>query len=185
MIAALMLSSALLQSCPKVLTPAVARTVLSVDPNLVHAIIENESAGNPNAVSSAGAVGLGQLMSGTAKSVDVCDRRDPVQNVIGTARYLAYLIGRYSDIRLVVSAYNAGPGAVDRYHDTPPFPETIAYVHRVLASYARFSSETSGDGTTRPGAAQANPTPRLRITPHPAAPPWPNYGQRHVVFGDK
>lgn len=108
-------------------------------PGLVRAVMMAESDGDPSAISLAGAQGLMQLMPGTAQSCGVADPFDPQQNVRCGARYLKVLLDRYHDnVTLAVAAYNAGPGAVDRYHGVPPYPETRAYVARVIAAYRSF-----------------------------------------------
>lgn len=103
-----------------------------VDPDLFERLVSAESGGNPRAVSSAGAMGLAQLMPATAQALGVQDPFDPVQNLDGGARYLRSMLDRFGDPRLAVAAYNAGPGAVQRYGSVPPYPETVAYVARVL-----------------------------------------------------
>ncbi|WP_374087776.1 lytic transglycosylase domain-containing protein [Methylomicrobium lacus] len=106
-----------------------------VDPKLLHAVIQAESAYNPSAVSSAGAVGLMQLMPATAARFGVTDSYDPVQNIEGGTRYLKHLLHLFnSDLRLAVAAYNAGENAVIRHHhNIPPYAETQHYVSEVLA----------------------------------------------------
>jgi soluble lytic murein transglycosylase-like protein len=110
-----------------------------VDPSLVKAIIANESGFDANATSKVGAQGLMQLMPSTAQSVGVRDAYDPAQNVAGGTRYLKGLLDRFNgDVRLAVAAYNAGPGAVEKYGDVPPYAETRNYVQNVLGSYAKY-----------------------------------------------
>ncbi len=108
-----------------------------VDANLVHAVIQTESAYNSNAISSAGAVGLMQLMPDTARRFGVTDRHDPDQNVDGGTRYLRHLIDMFNpNLDLAVAAYNAGENAVIKYNNSiPPYPETRNYVKQVLALY--------------------------------------------------
>lgn len=108
-----------------------------LDPKLLHAMIYAESAYNPTAVSSAGAVGMMQLMPATAKRYGVTNRRDPLQNIEGGARYMKDLLKMFNaNIKLAVAAYNAGEGAVKKYHNTiPPYPETQNYVKKVMALY--------------------------------------------------
>ena len=112
-----------------------------VDPKLVHAVIQTESAYNAGAISSAGAVGLMQLMPDTARRYGVTDRRDPDQNINGGTRYLKDLIDMFTpNLDLAVAAYNAGENAVIRHNYTiPPYPETRNYVKQVLALYSRMS----------------------------------------------
>lgn len=106
-------------------------------PSLLHAVVKAESAYDPNAVSSAGAVGLMQLMPSTASRYGVVDSRDPKANVEGGARYLRNLLTRYNNnIKLALAAYNAGEKAVEKYgNEIPPYPETQDYVKKVLAFY--------------------------------------------------
>ena len=112
----------------------------SVDPALIHAVIAVESGYNPSARSSAGAVGLMQLMPGTAKRYGVKDRLDPAQNIRGGARYLRDLQVMFDDnLQLVLAAYNAGEQAVVKYGNrVPPYRETAAYVPKVLQLYRKF-----------------------------------------------
>ena len=109
------------------------------DPSLVKAIIANESGFDANATSKVGAQGLMQLMPATAQAVGVRNAYDPAQNVAGGTRYLRGLLDRFNgDVRLAVAAYNAGPNAVEKYGDVPPYAETQNYVANVLGSYAKY-----------------------------------------------
>jgi len=118
----------------------------SVDPALIHAVISVESGYNPSARSSAGAVGLMQLMPGTAKRYGVTNRLDPAQNIQGGARYLRDLQAMFgNNLQLVLAAYNAGEESVMKYGmRIPPFRETAAYVPKVLRYYRKFSPAPAG-----------------------------------------
>ena len=113
-----------------------------VDPALIKAIIANESAFDPRATSRTGAQGLMQLEPETAAGVGVSDAYDPAQNIFGGTRYMKGLLERFhGDVRLAVAAYNAGPGAVAKYGDVPPYAETQSYVQNVLESYRKYSAQ--------------------------------------------
>jgi len=112
-----------------------------VNPNLVQAVIKAESNFDPDAVSSAGALGLMQLMPATARGLGVSDPLNPAQNIEGGVKFLSQLLSHYNgNTQLAVAAYNAGPGAVDKYNGIPPYQETQTYVTRVLG-YFNSSNE--------------------------------------------
>lgn len=124
-----------------------------VDPALIRAVISVESGYNPVARSHAGAVGLMQLMPGTAQRYGVTNSLDPAQNIRGGARYLRDLQAMFgNDLRLVLAAYNAGEEAVIKYgRRIPPFRETVEYVPKVLSHY----SQNRAQNRATPAAARA------------------------------
>ena len=114
---------------------------LSLDRNLVHAVVRVESAYDPQAVSRAGAVGLMQLMPQTAERYGVRDSRNPTQNLYAGVLHLRKLIQQFNDVVLALAAYNAGENAVIDYgYKVPPFPETQNYVRKVLSFYRQYSN---------------------------------------------
>lgn len=111
-----------------------------VDEALLRAVIHAESAFNPRALSVAGAQGLMQLIPGTARDMGVLDAFDVNQNIRGGARYLALLLKNFNgNERLAAAAYNAGPGAVQKYNGVPPYDETKVYVERVGVLRKRYA----------------------------------------------
>ena len=114
-----------------------------VDPLILEIIIKHESNFNPGAVSPTGALGLMQLMPGTAASCGVKDPFDPAQNVAGGAYYFAQQLRRFQDLSQALAAYNAGPGAVQTYGGIPPFAETQNYVSSICMEYANRRKRVS------------------------------------------
>lgn len=114
-----------------------------VPPQVLEALVQQESGGNPDAVSPVGAMGLTQLMPETAASLGVENPYDPVQNLWGGAEYLGQMLRRFGSVPLALAAYNAGPGAVSQYGGIPPYPQTESYVQSIL-SRSGFGSGAAG-----------------------------------------
>lgn len=113
-----------------------AATAFDMDFHLIKAVIQAESAFDPDAVSKKGAKGLMQIMPDNFDMLSIQDPFDPEQNIMGGTQYLKTLMQRYDGkLPLALSAYNAGPEAVDRYKAIPPFPETQSYVSTVMKTY--------------------------------------------------
>jgi len=119
----------------KIVQQAAQQTGLSE--SLIYAVIEQESGGDPQAVSSAGAQGLMQLMPATAASLGVKNPFNPSENIMGGSRYLREMIDRFGSTKLGLAAYNAGPSNVEKYGGIPPFKETTRYVERVMGKMNR------------------------------------------------
>jgi Rod binding domain-containing protein len=115
-----------------------------VDSNLITAVIAQESAGNPSAVSAKGAKGLMQLMDTTAHDMGVSQVFQPRQNILGGTKYLKQLLDKYNgNEALALASYNAGPAAVDKYNGIPPYEETQRYVENVTALKRQLSALSS------------------------------------------
>jgi Transglycosylase SLT domain len=115
----------------------------NLDPRLIQALIQVESGYNAAALSNKGAMGLMQLMPGTAKDLAVTDPYDPAENIRAGIKFFRGLVDRFDgQLEIALAAYNAGPGAVEKYGGIPPYSETREYVRRILALYR-------GDATLR------------------------------------
>lgn len=124
-----------------------ASRAYGVSADLIRAVIQQESSGNPNAVSPAGAIGLMQLMPDTAAEMGV-DPWNPRQNVMGGTKYLKQQLDTFGgDVSLALAAYNAGPGAVQKYGGIPPYAETQNYVATIMGS-GSYSPANSLMGST-------------------------------------
>jgi soluble lytic murein transglycosylase-like protein len=119
-----------------------AAGALGLDPALVKAVVKTESNFNPQAVSSAGAKGLMQLMPNTAREMGVKDSFDPLENIWGGARYLKRMLDRHGgNIRKALASYNWGPGNVDRHGASGNLPgETRRYIEVVTSHYNRYKN---------------------------------------------
>ena len=110
-----------------------------VEFSLIKAVIRVESGFNPNAVSKKGAKGLMQIMPGNYKSLSIKDPFNPQQNIMGGTLYLKQLLKRYKyKLPLALAAYNAGPEAVDKHKQVPPYRETQNYVKKVMKTYSQY-----------------------------------------------
>jgi soluble lytic murein transglycosylase-like protein len=123
---------------------AAAAKKVRIPDAFIRSVMKAESGFHADAVSPKGAIGLMQLMPGTAQELGV-DAKNPHQNVEGGAEYLRELLAKYEDdpnqVLLALAAYNAGPAAVDRYHGVPPYRETREYILRVLKDWDREGSK--------------------------------------------
>jgi soluble lytic murein transglycosylase-like protein len=136
-------TQAIPQKTPRELVDAAAKKH-GLPPGFVHSVVSAESGYKTDAISPKGAIGLMQLMPGTAQTYGA-DPHDPSQNVEAGAAYLRELLIKYNgDARLALAAYNAGPGAVSKYNGVPPYAETQTYIERVLRKYKKSTDSDAG-----------------------------------------
>lgn len=134
-----------------------------LDPNLLRAMMQQESGGRVGAVSSAGARGPMQLMPATARRFGVTDIHDPRQNIEGAAKYIRFLTDTFKgDLDKILAGYNAGEGAVMKYGGIPPYKETRNYVASIKANYARMGAGWSGGSS---GSFTSDPVPVRVVGP--------------------
>ncbi len=133
---------------------------LDVSPELVHSVIQVESNYNEFAVSPKGAQGLMQLMPATARQYGVTNSFDARQNIEGGVRYLKFLQNTFKNDRLAIAAYNAGQGAVAKYGDVPPYPETVNYVSKVSKKYSQAKRAAEKSATEAKPEAQSVTLPK-------------------------
>jgi soluble lytic murein transglycosylase len=134
-----------------------------LDPRLVRAVVQVESGYNARALSNKGAMGLMQLMPGTARELDVSDPWSPEQNVRGGTAYLRRMLDRFGNLELALAAYNAGPEAVLQHAGVPPFAETREYLRKIfclLDGGCAAAEELDG----RPVTIERGPDNRIRLT---------------------
>ena len=137
-----------------------AATANGVDPALLAGLVKQESGFDANAGSPAGAQGLTQLMPATAASLGVTNVHDPAQALEGGAKYLRQQLDRFGgDVARALAAYNAGPGAVERFGGVPPYAETQNYVRKVQAFAAEF--RTAAPSTAPASAAVVSSSPSV------------------------
>lgn len=151
-----------------------------VDPDLFLRLVQQESSFNQDAVSSAGAIGLAQLMPDTAKDLGV-DPYDPEQNLRGGARYLRQQLDTFGDTTLALAAYNAGPGNVRKYGGIPPFTETRNYVNKIIGT-GKADRAFNGQYADIPlSMGQESPSAGMASTAQ--APQMPKWMETAQMFG--
>lgn len=141
-------SSYTLHKRARLYDPEINRIALAdhLDPLLIKAIISVESCFDTHATSTAGAMGLMQLMPETAVHLGISHLYNPVRNLDAGMRYFSKMMSEFSNnVSLALAAYNAGPGAVIKYNGIPPYPQTENYVQRVIHNYHHLLAQSSGN----------------------------------------
>lgn len=164
-------------------------TKRGIDPLLVHALINQESGGNPRATSVKGAVGVMQLMPATARRFGVRDRHAIEESVRGGVQYLEWLLSRYdNDVIKALAGYNAGEGRVDQYGGVPPIRETQNYVKSIAARYRSLKGATiqmAGPNVSQKPTSETkkdDPTSADRITlDRENLPSWSEYKAANAI----
>jgi soluble lytic murein transglycosylase-like protein len=152
-------SSSLPAGTPYAAEITAAAQANGIDPALLAGLIKQESGFNPNAGSGAGARGLTQLMPGTAAGLGVTNVLDPVQSINGGAKYLKQQLEAFGgDVAKALAAYNAGPGAVQRFGGIPPYSETQNYVRIVQANAAAYRGGTATSTSSSSAGTGALPS---------------------------
>lgn len=136
----------------------------NLDPALVKAVVQAESNFNPNAISQAGAQGLMQLMPSTARSLGVNNTFDPEQNIAGGTAYLKKMIDKFGSVQLGLAAYNAGPGAVEKFGGVPPYSETKNYVNKIMTNRNNFKTMSQTMGLQRYKQVALPDPPPINLT---------------------
>ena len=146
-----------------------ASALYQIPSKLLRAVAKAESGFNPKAVSKAGAMGVMQLMPGTARSLGVSDPYNARQNILGGAKYLKQNLDRFGgDVSLALAAYNAGPNSVTKYGGIPPYKETQNYVKKIMADYLSGAGSlgtllAAGKGENLSGEDWSNMVQILRL----------------------